>query len=173
MNSKKLRVFSAFLMILVCVTFSSCQVTDSIAKTLFTSKNNAEELVYSSGKNVQNYEYSKKVLVTISDHYSDKLSLNDGTDYYSTDKDDNFCILTGHFDKVAWNNYKLFINMKDKYYCFDIKSYNVPKTTTSPSNFDDYYVDNNLKPEYELKKFTADDMKKLYPDYQDYEWYGH
>lgn len=166
MSNYKQKIFFVVMILVTCIICSSCISTD------FT-KNNNEELIYRAGKNVQNYEYSNKVLVTISDHYSDAVSLNNGFDDYSTEKENNFCILTGRFDEVAWYNYKLFINIKGVYYCLDIKDYEVPNTATVPT---DNYGDidyTNMKPKYKMDKYSEKDMMKLYPDYKNYNWYGH
>ncbi|MGN1131473.1 MAG: hypothetical protein ACI4RL_01105 [Ruminococcus sp.] len=157
----------------VLIFVSGCDLADDVADMMFSSQNSAEELEYSAGKNVQNYEYSHKVLVTISDHNDDTLNLNDGFGNYNDYGLKNHSILSGYFDKVAWYDYKLFICMDDKYYCFDINSYSVPDTATTPTDSSGEVLYDEITPEYELKEYSEKDMEKLYPEYNSFDWYGH
>lgn len=138
------KLFAIIISAVMIISLSGCSL-EKIANSVFTSTDSSEELKYSAGKNVQNYEYSEKVLITISDNYDDTLQVKDSNGSY------NNTLLSGYFDKVAWNDYKLFILTNDKYYCFDI----------------------NSKIKYDLKEYTEKELKSLYPEYNEYEWYGH
>ncbi len=102
--------------------------------------------------------------------YSDKISVfmdsgSSGTDilYLKQYPGEGYWteILSGEFEEVAWNDYKVFCLMEDTYYMFDIKSYEVP---TDPAKKYD-------EPEYELKEYSAKEMKTLYPSYKSFNWY--
>ena len=177
MKNTYYKKYVTLLLTIICILFSvaltGCDFEEDILGSMVTSQDSREELKYSAGKNVQNYEYSEKVLVTISDHNDDKIQLNDGFGNYENYGLENNSILSGHFDKVAWNDYKLFVCMDEKYYCFDIKNYEVPNKATAPTDKDGEVCYNQIKPTYDLKQYSEKEMKELYPTYEEFEWYGH
>ena len=63
--------------------------------------------------------------------------------------------------------------MDEKYYCFDIKNYEVPNKATAPTDKNGDVGYNHIKPTYDLKQYSEKEMKDLYPNYKDFEWYGH
>lgn len=111
------------------------------------------------------YVYKNNVRVRLTTmENSDSLCLNN--DPNSTDAINDVwpSVLTGYFDIVRWNNDKLYIHYDNKYYEFDINSYNMPPV-------DEY--GEPQKPTYELIEYSEDDFVKKYPDYNDYYFYSH
>lgn len=123
-----------------------------------------ESLVIYTGRNAISYIYQDKVKVTI--NYNDRddwlrLRTRMGEEYWYYD---SITILSGTFERVGWYDDNLFILMNEKYYSFDIDEYEVPPLDEDgePQN-----------PDYELKEYSESEFKKLYPDYESYDWYGH
>lgn len=123
-----------------------------------------ESLVIYTGRNAISYIYQDKVKVTI--NYNDRddslrLRTRLGEEYWDYD---NIRVLSGTFERVGWYDDNLFILMDEKYYSFDIDGYEVPPLDEDgePQN-----------PDYELKEYSKSEFKKLYPDYESFDWYGH
>lgn len=153
---KKLIKFYIFALIVV-VILTSCDY-NSIVHSFTRKENTEEELEIIWGIDGNTYNYSDKISVFID-------SGSDSTDcLYLKFYPSEGCwreILSGEFEKAAWNDYKFFLLMDDTYYLFDINSYEVP---TDPAKKYD-------EPEYELKEYSEDEMKKLYPNYESFNWY--
>lgn len=140
---------------ITALLFSLCGC-NILIDSLTTKKEPQEQLVVIWGRDGDTYIYSNKIELFMSESSIDK------TDhlfikYYT----DDACwreILSGDFERVAWNDYKVFILMSGTYYMFDINAYKVPNET---------YVE----PEYELKEYSEKEMKELYPNYESFNWY--
>ncbi len=108
-----------------------------------------ENLTVYTGQGTIRYEYSEIVAITLNNNGDDSLEIN------------NYTELESHFDKVAYNEGKLYIITDEKYYMFDI---------------DDYIEHYNVDPDYndyELHEYSTEEFKELYPVYEDFVWYGH
>ena len=122
-----------------------------------------EDLVVYSGIDGASYVYSNKVEVTV---YADDgkhmiLTLKN----YNSDEvwhGDGYNVFEDiEFNYFAWHNYYLYIHASDDvFYSLDIKRY-------EPGTFQD---DKKQMPKYDLKKYTSKEFKKLFPDYETYEW---
>ncbi len=111
-----------------------------------------EDLEITYQRNRIKYEYSDRVDVTINyrDDEDDLLELNGHRN-----------ILEGYFDKVAYYEGELLILTNNTYYMFDIDKFIADPEGEKPS------------PAYELNEYSIEEFKKLYPDYEDFDWYGH
>lgn len=120
-----------------------------------------EDLTVYYMRNAIYYEYQKKVAVQIrySSERNDSLVLrvSETSDGWMSGEG-SYSILDGKFEKVGWYDDNLFILMEDTYYMFDINAYEVP-------------ADDNTEPVYELKEYSEEEMEKLYPDYESFNWY--
>ncbi len=145
-----------FFVVLITVTviFSLCGCT-AILDSMTRRENPEEQMEYIWGIDGDTYIYSDKVEV-----YLGAPGENEDSLYIKCYPDDYLSgeILQGSFKKAAWNDYKIFILMEDTYYMFDINAYEVP-------------ADDNTEPVYELKEYSEEEMKKLYPDYESFNWY--
>ncbi len=146
------RIFALF--ITVTVIFSLCGC-NAILDSMTRYEKPEEELEYRWSRDGHRYIYSEKVKVFLGapGENEDSLFIKCYTDDYFSSE-----ILQGSFTKVAWNDYKLFILMDDTYYMFDINAYELPE-------------DENTEPVYELKEYSEEEMEKLYPDYESFNWY--
>lgn len=173
------KILIVFTCIICCIGFVGCSVED-----LFAEEYPEEELFYKAGQDAEVYEYYGKVLVHIShsQDFPDRLQIKEINGDYGSGNTSRpsgsvliDAILKGHFDKVAWDDYKLFIYMKEKetYYCFDINSYHIPEKATAPTNKKGKIRYGKVNYEYDLKEYTVDEFKELYPNYEKFDWYGH
>lgn len=153
---KKLIKLYIFLFIIV-VILNSCDY-NSLVHSLTRKENPEEELEIIWAIDGNTYKYSDKISI-----FLDKGSNSNDSIYlkYFPDEGSWREILSGEFEKVAWNDYKVFCLMEDTYYVFDINSYEVP---TDPAKKYD-------ESEYELKEYSGEEMKKLYPSYESFSWY--
>lgn len=142
------RIFSK--LTLACLIFALVFSMTGCLDAVFGPKYVPEEdLTIYAGQSVIRYEYSKEVAVTIDYDGDDSLEINGFTD------------LECHFEKVAYKEGKLFILTEEKYYMFDINDY-----------IEHYNVDPDYN-DYELYEYSIEEFKVLYPDYEDFDWYGH
>lgn len=142
--------FTALCVALMSVFSMSGCIDSLFAPTYYPD----EDLTVYAGQGTIRYEYSDKVAITLNNDGDDRLEIN------------NFAELESHFDKVAYNEGKLFIIADDvltdkKYYMFDIDDY------IENYNKDHDYID------YELYEYSFEEFKNTYPDYEGFDWYGH
>ena len=149
-------IFKCFvLLISVLLVFSFCGCS-SLFDMLTTKEVPEEELEIIWGRDGYTYIYSDKIELFMSNSSIDKTDL-----FFIKDYNDDACwreILSGDFEKAAWNDYKLFIKMEGTYYMFDINAYEVPQ-------------EKYAEPEYELKEYSEKEMKELYRNYESFNWY--
>lgn len=149
-------IFKCFvLLISVLLIFSFCGCS-SLFDMLTTKEVPEEELEIFWGRDGDTYIYSDKIELFMSNSSIDKTDL-----FFIKDYNDDACwreILSGDFEKAAWNDYKLFIKMEGTYYMFDINAYEVPQ-------------EKYAEPEYELKEYSEKEMKELYRNYESFNWY--
>ena len=148
-------IFKCFvLLISVLLIFNFCGCS-SLFDMLTTKEVPEEELEIIWGRDGDTYIYSDKIEF-MSNSSIDKTDL-----FFIKDYNDDACwreILSGDFEKAAWNDYKLFIKMEGTYYMFDINAYEVPQ-------------EKYAEPEYELKEYSEKEMKELYRNYESFNWY--
>lgn len=133
--------------------FSGC--SDNFMEDLMTDYEADEELFVVHASDFHTYTYSEKVKINMLRHNNlDSLEVKTGTD------EDCFwnVILEDDFEKVAWNDYKIFILYDSTYYVFDIEKYEVPE-----NKYDD--------PVYEIMEYSSTQMEELYPDYESFDWF--
>ena len=70
-------------------------------------------------------------------------------------------MLKGKFEKVGWNDDKLYILSDDKYYEFDINSYEIPKN----------YNGSSLETAYSLKEYSKSQFEKNFKNFDSFDWY--
>ncbi len=148
-----MKLFKSCLLIAIILTLAliSSGCLDSLFGPTYYPE---EDLTVYAGQSVIRYEYSEKVAVNIDYNGNDDLEIN------------GFTELESRFEKVAYNEGKLFIITKDiltdeKYYMFDIEDY------IENYNINHDYID------YELNEYSFEEFNKLYPDYENFDWYGH
>lgn len=110
--------------------------------------------------NAQYYVYQQKVAVTM-DGDNDSLDLRTGKYRENWLNNSSENVLKGNFQKVAWNNDKLYILSDDRYYEFDINSYEVPKN----------YDGNSSKLTYTLTEYSKSQFEKNYKSSDSFDWY--
>ena len=154
---KKTVLILNVLLISVLLVFSFCGCS-SLFDMLTTKEVPEEELEIIWGRDGDTYIYSDKIELFMSNSSIDKTDL-----FFIKDYNDDACwreILSGDFEKAAWNDYKLFIKMEGTYYMFDINAYEVPQ-------------EKYAEPVYELKEYSKTEFVEAYPDYNSFDWYGH
>lgn len=110
--------------------------------------------------NAQYYVYQQKVAVTMNGN-NDSLDLRTGRYRENWLNNSSENVLKGNFQKVAWNDDKLYILSDDKYYEFDINSYEVPKN----------YDGNSSKLTYTLKGYSKSQFEKNHKNSDSFDWY--
>lgn len=146
-------LFILSIMIIILFSLCGCNI---LIDSLTTKEETQEQLVVIWGRDGDTYKYSDKIELFMSNSSIDKTDL-----FFIKDYNDDACwreILSGDFEKAAWNDYKLFIKMEGTYYMFDINAYEVPQ--------EEY-----AEPEYELKEYSEKEMKEMYPNYESFNWY--
>lgn len=147
------KCFVLFISVLLVFNFCGCS---SLFDMLTTKEVPEEELEIIWGRDGDTYIYSDKIELFMSNSSIDKTDL-----FFIKDYNDDACwreILSGDFEKAAWNDYKLFIKMEGTYYMFDINAYEVPQ-------------EKYAEPEYELKEYSKKEMIELYRNYESFNWY--
>lgn len=126
----------------------------------FNIENESQSLDFYRIDDVKYYVYQQKVAVTM-DGDNDSLDVRTGKyrDNWLNDSSEN--VLKGNFEKVAWNDDKLYILSDNKYYEFDINSYEVPK----------YYNGNSLATAYSLKEYSKSQFEKTFKNSYSFYWY--
>lgn len=147
------KCFVLFISVLLVFNFCGCS---SLFDMLTKKEVPEEELEIIWGRDGDTYIYSDKIELFMSNSSIDKTDL-----FFIKDYNDDACwreILSGDFEKAAWNDYKLFIKMEGTYYMFDINAYEVPQ-------------EKYAEPEYELKEYSEKEMIELYRNYESFNWY--
>ncbi len=149
-------IFKCFVLLFSALLIFSFCGCSSLFDMLTTKEVPEEELEIIWGRDGDTYIYSDKIELFMSNSSIDKTDLFFIKDY----NDDAYWreILSGDFEKAAWNDYKLFIKMEGTYYMFDINAYEVPQ-------------EKYAEPEYELKEYSEKEMIELYPNYESFNWY--
>ena len=148
------------LICLFCLTvifsFTGCY---GLLDALLTSYYLEEDLAVSRGIDSKSYEYSEKVRLSMcNEPYDDELEIRINIENQDTYASPSYPILSGKFEKFAWNDYKLYVVMNTDYYVFDIAKHTVPPYSESA----DYT--------YELLQYTKDEFISLYPNYKNFNW---
>ena len=116
-----------------------------------------QELVVFSGRNFSDYKYSEKVVLHIHYGAKNKDYIGVATTNYAVDDDwvdSSNHVLSGTIDRFAWDNYTLFVCESNKYYVFDIKSYQYTSN-----------VDSSI-----LKKYNQKEFDDSFPENSKFEW---
>ena len=126
-----------------------------------------ENLEIITGRNFVSYKYFDTVYIDLND-----VKKPDKFDIRTTKDDDwmgsRYTVLEGEFEQVAYNDGCFFVLLNQKYYVFDYENYEISEPAT---NIDGDY--NRLaKPDYHLEEYSIDDFKRLYPDYEGFDWFS-
>lgn len=147
------RIFSKLTLacLIIALVFSMTGCLDALFGPTYYPE---EDLTVYAGQGTIRYEYSEKVAVTLNNNGDDSLEINNSPE------------LESHFDKVAYSEGKLFIITDDiltdkKYYMFDLDDYI------------EHYNVNHEYNDYVLYEYSIEEFKDMYPDYENYDWYGH
>lgn len=129
-------------------------------KLSYDPSDESKSLDYYDIDDVKYYVYQQKVAVTMNGD-NDSLDVRTGKyrDNWLNDSSEN--VLKGKFEKVGWNDDKLYILSDDKYYEFDINSYKIPKN----------YNGSSLETAYSLKEYSKSQFEKNFKNFDSFDWY--
>ena len=142
-----------------------CNPISPISKLLFEEQQGKLRVSYT--KHCTDYIYDKKVhLVYAHGRREDYLCL-----HLEPAGGKEKIILKGDFQKVAFEEERLFVFSDNKYYILDMDSYVMPEfPTVTYTNEAGVEITEDVDIQYDLQECSSGMFEFLYPDNQSFEW---